>query len=416
MPEAVATPLEPSPVADALQAQTLRLERFRAVSSGIVETAGSTFILLFAVQQLHCSATAKALLSSGGSIGLLLTPWVLHWTMKRGIKSSRAAGYVHLLGAGAFLTAALFSNVYVFVAASVLALTCTAASIPLMTQIYQDNYPSHLRGRLFSSTNMIRIAVAAGFAWIAGTLLNDHLEYYQFAMAAFGLAMACSAAFLLRCPSRTITKRSSGPFHALKFVREDPVFRNTLISWMLMGSANLMMVPLRIEYMGNPAYGLMLAPAMIALLNATIPGVARLVLSPMWGRMFDRMNFFVLRICLNMGFVISILAFFTGDSTYGLVIGAVIFGVAFAGGDVAWSLWVTKMAPPDHVADYMTVHTFLTGIRGVIAPLVAFHLLQAVSIVWLAAGCATMIVLASLLLIPEARAYRRRETRDKPAP
>jgi len=414
MAEAVATPLEPAPVANLVQAQTLRMERFRAVSSGIVETAGSTFVLLFAVQQLNCGATAKALLSAGGSIGLLLTPLVLHWTARRGIKSARAAGYVHLAGAGFFLISALIPDTNVFIAASVLALTCTAASIPLMTQIYQDNYPAHLRGRLFSSTNMIRIAVAGVFAYIAGHLLNDHLEHYQWAMGAFALGMACSAFFLLRCPSRTLLNHGMGPFHALRFVRQDQVFRRTLISWMLMGFANLMMVPLRIEYMGNPAYGLALAPAMIALLNATIPNGARLILSPLWGRMFDRMNFFVLRICLNVGFVIGILAFFTGDTEAGLVFGAVIFGIAFAGGDVAWSLWVTKMAPPDHVADYMSVHTFLTGIRGVIAPLVAFHLLQVIDIVWLAAGCATLIVLASLLLIPEARAWRKEHPHPAP--
>ena len=410
MADAVATPLERAPAAvDGIQAQTLRMERFRAVSSGIVETAGSTFVLLFAVQHLNCGATEKAFLSAGGSLGLLLTPLVLHWSGQRGIKSATAAGCVHLAGAIFFLLAALIPHPIAYVAACVLALTSTAASIPLMTQIYQDNYPAKDRGRLFSSTNMIRIAVSASFAYVAGQWLNDRLHMYQWAMVAFSIAMLCSAFFLLRCPSRTMTRHDNGPFHALRFVRQDPVFRRTLISWMLMGFANLMMVPLRIEYMGNPVYGLALAPAMIALLNATIPSAARLVLSPVWGRMFDRMNFFVLRICLNLGFVISILAFFTGNSEAGLYAGAVIFGIAFAGGDVAWSLWVTKMAPPDHVADYMSVHTFLTGVRGMIAPLVAFHLLQLVKIEWLAAGCASMIVLASLLLIPEARAYKKEE-------
>ncbi|NDF01570.1 MAG: hypothetical protein EB034_25395, partial [Verrucomicrobia bacterium] len=50
-----------------------------------------------------------------------------------------------------------------------------------------------------------------------------------------------------------------------------------------------------------------------------------------------------------------------------MALGAVIFGVSNAGGDVAWSLWVTKFAPPERVADYMSVHTFFTGVRGVAA-------------------------------------------------
>ena len=45
--------------------------------------------------------------------------------------------------------------------------------------------------------------------------------------------------------------------------------------------------------------------------------------------------------------------------------------ISGAGADVAWSLWVTKFAPPERVADYMSVHTFFTGVRGFLAPVTA---------------------------------------------
>jgi len=85
------------------------------------------------------------------------------------------------------------------------------------------------------------------------------------------------------------------------------------------------------------------------------------------------------------------------------VLGGIVFGVSLAGGDVAWSLWVTKFAPPERVADYMSVHTFFTGVRGVLAPLLAFHLLGHISIGtlgWISTG---LIVAASLLLLPEIK-------------
>ena len=69
---------------------------------------------------------------------------------------------------------------------------------------------------------------------------------------------------------------------------------------------------------------------------------------------------------------------------------AIIFGISNAGGDVAWSLWVTKFAPPNRVADYMSVHTFFTGVRGVMAGV-----------------SAALIVAASLLLLPELKYGRR---------
>jgi MFS family permease len=91
-----------------------------------------------------------------------------------------------------------------------------------------------------------------------------------------------------------------------------------------------------------------------------------------------------------------------------LFVGAVIFGISNAGGEVAWNLWVTKFAPPDKVAEYMSVHTFFTGIRGIAAPFIAFQLTQTMDISGIAMVCAILILLASLILIPEARGERRR--------
>ena len=132
-----------------------------------------------------------------------------------------------------------------------------------------------------------------------------------------------------------------------------------------------------------------------------LPNLVRLLLSPLWGWLFDHLNFFLMRVVLNVGFAIGILAFFTSHDQAGLVAGAVIFGMSNAGGDVAWGLWVTKFAPPERVTDYMSVHTSLTGLRGVIAPLAAFHLLGIYSVANLGWACATLIVAATLLLLPE---------------
>ena len=80
-----------------------------------------------------------------------------------------------------------------------------------------------------------------------------------------------------------------------------------------------------------------------------------------------------------------------------------LYGVANAGGDVAWSLWVTKFAPAGRVADYMSVHTFFTGVRGVIAPVAAFHLVTICSLPTLGWISAAMIGFATLLLLPEIK-------------
>src|SRR2546423_10176663 len=112
------------------------------------------------------------------------------------------------------------------------------------------------------------------------------------------------------------------------------------------------------------------------------------------------MNFFALRVTLNIGFAIGILTFFMSNSMTGMVCGAIVFGMSNAGGDVAWSLWVTKFAPPERVADYMSIHTCLTGFRGVLAPLVGFYVVTRLPLGMLALISSGLIWFATLLLIP----------------
>ena len=70
---------------------------------------------------------------------------------------------------------------------------------------------------------------------------------------------------------------------------------------------------------------------------------------------------------------------------------------------MAWGLWVTKFTTPERVADYMSVHTFFTGVRGVLAPVVAFEIAHAVSLPTLGWFSAGLIVAASAMLLPEAK-------------
>lgn len=396
---------------------TYRHELLRAVSSGVLESAGTTFLLTIAVKQLQAGPLAKAMVAGAGSLGLLISPVVVAQVTAAGWAPSRAASRVLAIGAVAFLLTAILPTLPVFVVGSLIGMASSAAIIPLLTHMYQENYPEQERGRLFSRTVMVRIAAAAVASKLAGDALDLHLGRYPWLLLVFALAAGLAAYCLSRCRTGLIPHDGRGhPLRALRFVREDPLFRRTLICWMLMGFANLMMLPLRVEYLANPAYhpaDAAVSVALIALLTGVVPNLARLVVSPLWGYLFDHMNFFALRITLNLGFALGILTFFTTPTLSGMVTGAVIYGISNAGGDVAWSLWVTKFAPAGRVADYMAVHTFLTGVRGVLAPLAAFYGIGHLTPVALAVFSSVLIGLATVLLIPELKFGRRGQA--KPA-
>ena len=387
---------------------TYRYERGRSAAAGVLETAATTFLLLIAVRHFHAGPLAKGLVASGGSLGMMLGPAVVSMVARFGWSSSKAAAVLAAGGAAIFLAMAALPFLPVFAIGSILALTATSAAVPLLTQMYHENYPEESRGKIFASTVMIRIAVAAAFSEFAGQAFSGRIHRFQWLLAIFSAAFALAGFCLWRIPTEPlVSAKGSHPFRALRYAYDDDLFRRTLICWMLMGFANLMMIPMRIEMLANPAYGIGLSVGEIAFLTGVVPNTARILLSPLWGWLFDRANFFVLRVILNIGFAIGILTFFTSNDLAGLIVGAVVFGISNAGGDIAWSLWVTKFAPDNRVADYMSVHTFFTGLRGMIAPITAFQLaktLTMTSLGWISAG---LIALASALLIPEIKFGRR---------
>lgn len=387
--------------------RTYRYESWRALSSGVLEAASGTFLLLFAVRWYAAGSVAKAVVAGGTSCGLLVSPLVVWIVARTRITTSQAASRIFFAGAGCMLLAALLPSLPAFVLGTTAGLIASSACVPLVTQIYQENYPAETRGRIFSRTFMIRIATAAVVSGLGGWALKGRMDAYRWMIVLFAAALAFGGWCLARCPSTPLHSDSGAhPLRGWRHVSGDPLFGRTLLSWMLMGFANLMMLPLRIEYLANPKYHLALDADVVALLTGVIPHAARFVMSPVWGHLFDRMNFFGLRLTLNLGFALGIVGFFTSDSGLGLVLSAVVYGVSVAGGDVAWSLWVTRFAPADRVAEYMSVHTFLTGVRGVLAPVAAFFLIDRFSVGYLAAGCGLLIGLACLVLLPEIGSAR----------
>jgi MFS family permease len=340
---------------------------------------------------------------------MLLSPLVVFAAARMQWRGSRLGAAMMALGGFGFLAAALLPYLPVFIIGSLLGLVCGASAIPLFTQMYQENYPHWERGKLFSRTISIRILSVIVSSYLGGLFLQHYLQLYQIMMLVFAGALFASAYCLSRCPSQPLKAEGHHQtFKGLHYLRDDPLFRLTLMSWMLMGVANLMMVQMRVVFLADERFGESHDATTIAFVTGVIPNAARLLLSTVWGKLFDRMNFFAMRIVLNIGFAIGGLVFFTGRDMTGLILGALVFGVANAGGDIAWSLWVTKLAPSDRVAEYMSVHTFFTGVRGTLAPHMAFFFVNTYSFQALSYTCAALIIFASMMLVPEMRAAKDR--------
>ena len=226
-----------------------------------------------------------------------------------------------------------------------------------------------------------------------------------------GIAALGKAYAIYSMPSKTIEESShDSPFGNLKYAVQDRSFGYMLLTWFIMGFANLWIQPLRVDYITSSAYGIEGSATMVAVIISIIPNVMRLAFIPFWGKLFDRINFIVLRATINVIFAMGIGLFFITRDPVIIGIGSALIGLAFAGGSIAWNLWVTKYAPPGKVAAYMSVHVCLTGIRGALGPAIGFWAVGHLGPVKMGLISAAMMFAATAMLVPEIQRGRR-ETR-----
>lgn len=388
--------------------RTQVVDVLRAVPLGVLLPLETSVLLTIAIKHFDASAIVKGIIAASAGVGLLVSPYLTSLTRRLDMPAMRMAMWVAVVGAFGFALAATGSLV-LYVVGILIALTAVNGTIPLLTFTYQRNFPTEDRGKRVGRGLAMRVAVSAPLAVVIGAWLRDRLDLWWVIVLAGSVAMVMLAGLYHRMPTERLDQRaSSGILPHFDLVRTDRQLRMTLAAWMLMGFGNLMLLPLRIEYLAEPEYGIAADAAMITLLTVTIPSVVRFAATPLFGRMFDRLSFFSARILTNLLFAVYVLAFFSGTSEVALWIGSITLGIAIAGGDLMWMLWVTKFAPPDRVADYMGLHTFFTGVRAVSAPLLAFVVVERLSLGWVAAMAAALMVVSSIVLVPEMRAERAR--------
>ena len=361
--------------------KTFHWELARSVPAGVVETVTTTFAVYLAVVVFRAGALEKAVLVAAGSAGMLLSLFFVQFIRKLGCSLNLSAAFVWLLSASGFFLAILGQKTpWFYFFGMTLGQVAVVVAVPLFSHIYREHYPTKKRGRLFASAGIVRkvAAILAGLSF--GFILENDLQNYPWLLAAYGvcclLMVGCVVGFKKVYLSRVDEVKL---FDAFRHVREDRIFRRLLIAWMILGTGNLISVALFVEYAANPTYGFNLGAAEVSWLTTITPEAAYLVTVFLWGVLFDRINFFWVRTIINVFFIGGILMFFLGSEVWMLYVGLALHGVGKAGGNVAWNLWVTKFARSEHVAEYMSVHTFLTGCRGTLAPIFAFLAVAAYS-------------------------------------
>lgn len=389
--------------------KTLKWDLIRAIPQGVLESIVTTFGVLVMVRVFEGDQLSKAAVVASWPLGLLLSLFVVQAVRRIGIEVGKAMACLNMVAAVGFALIAFFPQTLVlYVIGNALGAVGMASCLPLMSQVYRMNYPDKTRGKLFAYGGFARKIFAIATALIGGWFLRQDLENFRYLFIAFMVSCIATAGISLKFgPLHLDRTKTVNLFHAFRHVKTDKEFRHLLISWMVLGIGNLLGMALFVEYISNRSYGYDLDEFTIGMITTFVPEASFFAVVMVWGRLFDRWNFYLLRATINLFFAAGIFVYFSGHGMINLIVGISLWGMAKAGGNVCWSLWVTKFSKPEHVAEYMSVHTFLTGWRGIASPFIAFPLALIIGPTWIGVIGGSMILIATLMIAPNIRFQTR---------
>jgi len=347
----------------------------RGAAFGVVLTFTQLFALYVAIRFFDASETQKSLIASASFMGLLLSLFYASWSplFHRNTLAAALPWFGSAAGLG---VAAVARDPLVYTLSATFAGICTGLPIPIITGIYRTNYRSAVRGQVFGIAAVLTTIATIIVGKLGSGFLDVSMEYYRLLFGLIAVTAALAGAAILMMPSTNIRKQTSAnAFECMNAIRENPLFGRVLLAWFLFGFANLIMLPQRIEYLADEKYGFALSAAWIGIIVLVLPEATKLVMIPLWARLFDRFNFIRLRIVLNCFLVAYFILYYFVPFLWAVIAGSMCLGAMFGGGAIAWNLWVTKFSPPEETSRYMTVHTFLTGVRGSMAPAVGYALI-----------------------------------------
>lgn len=386
---------------------TYRYDKLRAPFYGILEAGWSTFALVIAIRYFDAPDKYKSFIAGAWSMGYLLTPLTLYLVAKLRYRSSIACACMFGVSAVLMVGATLAQSLLIFTLLIMLSQIATAQQGPLMLQIYADNYTSKERGGRMTVPFILTALSAIIFAYFGGKLLDASIEYYRILFAIITLAAVAAAWAVAKIPSQRLsTEHIGNPWQSFSLIWKDKLFGYLLGSWMLLGFGNLITLPIRIEYLANPEYGVNASNTQIAFLILIVPATARICSTKLWGSIFDRMHLITTRNLLSSVFLLSIGCFFFTTNLIVLTLAMALLGVAVGGGKIVWSLWVTKIAPDEKASSYMSIHMALTGFRGTLAPFIGYWILSKSAPTYVAISGMLLIVL-SIILFEVVRRHPR---------
>ena len=256
-----------------------------------------------------------------------------------------------------------------------------AGIVTIRAVVWRANYSRTARTTFAAQTQIIVSIVMSLVGVAAGLALDLNVNNFRwvfFGSAVFSLLGVFSfkrvrvrrQKQLLATEKKAMGNRIFRLGNVFQVLRDDAIYRKYLLWQFIFGSGNLMTIAPLILVL---TYNMGVPRLTQILITASVPTLLMPATTPFWASALATRHVVAFRALNSRVFVLaSATVFFGGifQSLWLLWISAVLIGVAFGGGMLIWNLGHNDFAPQERNVEYMSVHVTLTGIRGLIAPLI----------------------------------------------
>ncbi len=383
-----------------------------ALFNGVVQSLGQTQDII-ARKALHAMDWQLMVMTMIWPISNLFSIW---WgrIFEQSCHKSRYFILAGIVGRLSLIYALWLSTMNEYLLLLGLVFGANSLLIPAQNSIFQKNIKVTRRARVFGYTMSLGMLVSVLFTYGAGRLLDINELSFRWILIATGFCgfISCAVLSLIRiqdpseprdCPKIQWRKQLFDPIkNTLELLKKNKPFAAFERSFSIYGMGFIMMQPIIPIYLVDKLH---LSYTSNFLAKGVLSQVGMLFLSPLIGKIHDRMHpfkfisrSFALLMVFPLLFISSTLWIGTGVWPVVIVfVSYFIFGVAMTAVNVAWNMGSIFFAGEEDASIYQSVHVTMTGIRGLIAPVLGFTLLKLLGITAVFLVAAGFLGLASLI-------------------
>jgi len=292
------------------------------------------------------------------------------------------------------------TGLVIFLVMLILARVVWSGILTIRSNIWRANYPRRIRGKVTAKLATLAALVMSLSGITVGYVLDWEFDYFRWVFVVFSVfSLVGSYRYrklaVHRQQQEILSEQGEDKPRSLAkiflLLNENKSFGKYMLAMFVLGSGNLMFMAPLIIYLNEYTSLLQLEQILIttAIPLALVPFAVR-----WWATLLDSNHIFHFRSIHSWGFVFALALFLTAQVTgfdWLFFVGSLIYGVAISGAVIGWNLGhndfvngnrenpktgKTSTKEKDNPMDYMAVHVTLTGLRGLLMPIVGISLYQ----------------------------------------